>query len=398
MSRRNDDLFERASKVIAGGVNSFTRSRLAGWHPCPPFIQSGMGSRVRDAEGREFLDCIMGLGAVFPGHREPSILEAVTRHVEQIGSIFALPIAEEALAAETLVRLVPSLEQVRFCNTGTEAILFAVRLARKFTSRNKILTFEKMYHGFSDAVYLSDNRIVIPWNDTRSLDAAIELHGIDLAAVLTEPFMCNWGFKPPKPGFLNYLAERMRANGTLVIFDEVITGFRVALGGAQEHLGVRPDLTVLGKALGGGYPVACLGGNADIMQLVTDDRVRMMGTFSANGIAVAAMRASLQLYETSARFKRAFDLGTAARKRLGQEVKDLGIEATVDGIGPVFQLKFEGSEDESKKLFEKWWQGMLERNVLLHPDPNEVVFLSMAHNNDDIDRFIECAIDTLGSL
>ncbi|MFN3249410.1 aspartate aminotransferase family protein [Roseibium album] len=399
MSQRAEDLFHRASKVIAGGVNSFTRSQLAGWRPFPLFIRGGHGSRVQDSEGREFLDCIMGLGAVFPGHREPTILEAVTRHIEQVGSVFALPIEEEALAAETLVRLVPTLEQVRFCNTGTEAILFAVRLARKFTDRKKILTFEGMYHGFGDAVYFSKDRIVIPWNDTKSLDAAIDLHGTHLAAVLTEPIMCNRGYCASKPGYLNHLAERTRNNGSLLIFDEVITGFRAAIGGAQDLLGVQPDLTVLGKALGGGYPVACLGGSTNIMQLVTDDRVRMMGTFSANGIAVAAMIASLQLYETSDNFKRVFNLGSAVREQLKQEVKDLGMPATVDGIGSVFQIHFNcDSKVDNKKLFEKWWQGMLNRKILIHPDPNEVVFLSMAHIIDDVNYFIDCARETLKSL
>jgi glutamate-1-semialdehyde 2,1-aminomutase len=308
--------------VIPGGVNSTARARWSGWTPYPLFASEGHGSRLTDVDGNEYIDYLLGLGPMLLGHRPPRITEAVIDFLRGRGTMFALPVVEEAQLAQKIIDAVPSVEQVRLCNTGTEAVLYATRLARAFTGRDKIIRFEGMYHGFSDGVYwskhpdiavagpdahpvpvpqgpglpagIANDLIVLPWNDADRLADVIRREGDRIAAVISEPVMCNTGCILPLPGYLEALRGLTQDHGIVLIFDEVITGFRLGFAGAQGRFGVRPDLSVFAKGLGGGFPVAAMGGRADIMALVADGTVSMAGTYTANGIAVTAATAALE--------------------------------------------------------------------------------------------------------
>ncbi|MBU6198439.1 MAG: aminotransferase class III-fold pyridoxal phosphate-dependent enzyme, partial [Xanthomonadaceae bacterium] len=288
-------LFDAACKLIPGGVNSTARATWSGWNPYPLFVKEGKGSRLTDVDGNEYIDYLLGLGPMIFGHRPPKVTQAVVDFIQQRGTVFALPTEDEARLAQKIVNAIPSVDMVRLCNTGTEAVLYATRLARAFTQRNKIIRFEGMYHGFSDGVYWSkhpaiakagpdahpvpvpqgpgmpkgveDNLIILPWNDADALADAIKREGNAIAAVLTEPVMCNTGCILPRPGYLEAMREITLKHGIVLIFDEVITGFRLGLAGAQGRLGIKPDLSVFAKGIGGGFPVAAMGGRADIMVL-----------------------------------------------------------------------------------------------------------------------------------
>jgi glutamate-1-semialdehyde 2,1-aminomutase len=316
-------LFETACRTIPGGVNSTARAQWSGWTPYPLFVNRGTGPRIEDVDGNSYIDYLLGLGPMILGHRPAEVTEAVTRFIAERGTVFALPTADEAVLSEKIVAALPSVDMVRLCNTGTEAVLYATRLARAFTGRTKIIRFEGMYHGFSDGVYWSkhpaiakagpddrpvpvpqgpglprgveDNLIILPWNDADALEATLRREGDAIAAVLTEPVMCNTGCILPRPGYLEAMRELTARHGVVLIFDEVITGFRLGLAGAQGRLGIRPDLSVFAKGLGGGFPVAAMGGRADIMKLVAEGRVSMAGTYTANGIAISAANATLRI-------------------------------------------------------------------------------------------------------
>ena len=314
-------LFEHACKSIPGGINSTARATWSGWDPYPLFVERGDGAYLYDVDGNAYIDYLLGLGPMILGHRPPKVTAAVVEQILERGTVFALPTAQEAQLAAKIIAAVPSVEHVRLCNTGTEAVIYALRLARAFTRRDKIIRFEGMYHGFSEGVYWSkhpdiavagpDRRplavpqgpgmsksagealIILPWNDIEALRETVALHGDSIAGILTEPVMCNTGCILPEPGYLDAMQDLARARGIVLIFDEVITGFRLGYGGAQGIYGIKPDISVFAKGLGGGFPVAALGGRRDIMSLVADGTVSMAGTYSANGIAVAAANAAL---------------------------------------------------------------------------------------------------------
>ncbi|HZC22039.1 MAG TPA: aminotransferase class III-fold pyridoxal phosphate-dependent enzyme, partial [Candidatus Binatia bacterium] len=319
-------LFARAQELIASGVNSTARAPRSGWSPYPLFVESGKGSRIVDVDGNEYVDYLLGLGPMLLGHRPEPVTRAVVDFIEQRGTVFALPVADEIELARKIIDAVPSVEQMHLANSGTEAVLYSLRLARAYTRRKKIIRFEGMYHGFSDAVYwskhppldqagpasqpvpvpqgpgmpegLENSLIILPWNDGELLERTIRQRGEEIAAVLTEPIMCNTGCILPEPGYLELMRGLTRELGIVLIFDEVITGFRVALGGAQQYYGITPDLTVMAKGFGGGFPVAAVGGKKEIMQLVADGTVSMAGTYSGNGIAVSAANATLDVLMT----------------------------------------------------------------------------------------------------
>jgi glutamate-1-semialdehyde 2,1-aminomutase len=434
-SRRSAALFESACEVIPGGVNSTARARWSGWDPYPLFVERGTGSRLTDADGNDYIDYLLGLGPMILGHRPPAVTRAVVDFIEQRGTVFALPTAQEAILARKMMAAVPSLAQVRLCNTGTEAVLYAVRLARAFTGRQKVIRFEGMYHGFSDGVYWSkhpslneagpdaapvavpqgpglpagveDGLIILPWNDTARLRAAIEAEGPRIAAVLTEPVMCNTGCILPEPGYLEAMRELTAAHGIVLIFDEVITGFRLGLGGAQGRFGITPDLSTFAKGLGGGFPVAALGGRADLMALVADGTVSMAGTYCANGIAVAAANAALDELATPGRFDALFARSERLRAGLEKIMADAGIPSSVPGLGPVLQVWFseqpirnyrDAARFARHDLFRAWWEGMLERGVLFHPGAFENLFVSFAHSDDDVAATLDAARATVRTL
>ncbi|HET7932132.1 MAG TPA: glutamate-1-semialdehyde 2,1-aminomutase [Rhodanobacteraceae bacterium] len=421
-------LFAAACRNIPGGVNSTARATWSGWTPYPLFAKSGQGSHLTDADGNEFIDYLLGLGPMLLGHRPPRVTQAVADFIQQRGTIFALPTDDEARLAEKIVAAVPSVDQVRLCNTGTEAVMYATRLARACTGRSKIVRFEGMYHGFSDAIYWSkhpaidkagpdarpvpvpqgpglprgveDNLIILPWNDADLLADVIAREGHDIAAVLTEPVMCNTGCILPEPGYLEAMRELTRQHGIVLIFDEVITGFRLGLAGAQGRLGIRPDLSVFAKGIGGGFPVAALGGRADIMALVATGKVSMAGTYTANGIAIAAANAALDELATPGLYTQLDAVSDALRFGLERVLKDAGLPAYVVGLGPLMQVWFarhpirnyrDAERHADQELFRHWWQGMLARGVLFHPGAYENLFVSTAHSHADVAATLDAA-------
>ena len=428
-------LFEAACKVIPGGVNSTARATWSGWTPYPLFVRSGQGSHLTDVDGNEYIDYLLGLGPMIFGHRPPRVTQAVVDFIQQRGTVFALPTEDEARLAQKIIAAVPSVDQVRLCNTGTEAVLYATRLARAFTGRRKIIRFEGMYHGFSDGVYWSkhpsldkagpDNRpvavaqgpgmpkgveenlIILPWNDAQALADAIAREGDQIAAVLSEPIMCNTGCILPQPGYLEAMRELTQKHGIVLIFDEVITGFRLGLAGAQGRLNIRPDLSVFAKGVGGGFPVAAMGGRADIMALVANGTVSMAGTYSAHGIAIAAANAALDELNTPGLYEKLDAVSDELRLGLGKVLQDAGLPAYVVGLGPLMQVWFAKEEIHNyrdaerradQEIFRKWWEGMLAKGVLFHPGAYENLFVSTAHSHDDVAKTLAAAKQVAADL
>jgi glutamate-1-semialdehyde 2,1-aminomutase len=429
------DLFGAACKLIPGGVNSTARATWAGWSPYPLFVESGQGSRLRDVDGNEYIDYLLGLGPMIFGHRPTRVTQAVVDFIQNRGTVFALPTADEARLAQKIIGAVPSVEQVRLCNTGTEAVLYATRLARAFTKRSKIIRFEGMYHGFSDGVYWSkhpsiekagpddrpiavaqgpgmpkgveDNLIILPWNDADVLADVIAREGDTIAAVLTEPVMCNTGCILPKPGYLEAMRELTHKHGIVLIFDEVITGFRLGLAGAQGRFGIKPDLSVFAKGIGGGFPVAAMGGRADIMALVANGTVSMAGTYSANGIAISAANAALDELNTPGLYQTLDAVSDELRLGLAKVMSDAGLPAYVVGLGPLMQVWFakeaihnyrDAERHADQAIFRRWWHGMLARGVLFHPGAYENLFVSTAHTRADVAATLDAARQVAAEL
>jgi glutamate-1-semialdehyde 2,1-aminomutase len=427
-SARSAQLFRTACGPIPGGVNSTARATWSGWDPYPLFVERGEGAHLYDVDGNCYIDYLLGLGPMILGHRPPKVTAAVVEQIQNRGTVFALPTAAEAVLAEKIMAAVPSIQQVRLCNTGTEAVIYSLRLARAFTGREKVIRFEGMYHGFSDAVYWSkhpgldeagpDHRpiavpqgpglskaagehlIILPWNDADALRDAVAREGKSIAAILTEPVMCNTGCILPEAGYLEAMRALADDHGIVLIYDEVITGFRLSFGGAQSLYGIRPDLSVFAKGLGGGYPVAALGGKREIMNLVADGTVSMAGTYSANGIAVAAANAALDELGVPGKYEALF----VRCERLYQGLREIlakhRLPAYVVGVGPVSQVWFakrpirnyrDAARHADHDLFRRWWEGMLEHDVLFHPGAFENLFVSFAHSDEDVDRTLQAA-------
>ena len=303
-------LFDRASRTIPAGAGSSARTVGFGWAPYPPFMRQGTGSRLTDVDGNEYVDYLLGLGPMILGHRHPVVTRAVADAISEYGTCFGVPYELEVEAAEKVVAAVPGIDQVRFTNSGSEAVGTAVRLARAHTGRRLIVRFEGHYHGWQDTVYwsnhpdpalagpadqprpvaagpgvpleLTDTLVVLTWNDPDSFVRLMEQRGHEVAAVITEAAVFNTGCILPEPGYLEMLRSENRYHGALLIFDEVITGFRFCRGGAQEWFGVTPDLTTLAKGLGGGFPVAAVGGSYEAMSMIAQGRYSHSGTYNAN--------------------------------------------------------------------------------------------------------------------
>ncbi len=432
---RSAALYGQACELIPAGVNSTARARFSGWDPYPLFIDHGRGAHLFDVDGNRYIDYLLGLGPMLLGHRPPRVTAAVVRALQERGTVFALPTEDEARLARKICAAVPSIEQVRLCNTGTEAVIYALRLARTFTGRPKLIRFEGMYHGFGDAVYwskhpplkdagpderpvpvaqgpgvpaaMAEQLLILPWNDIGALRSAIEREGPRIAAVLTEPVMCNTGCILPEPGYLEAMRELTSAHGIVLIYDEVITGFRLHLSGAQGYFRIRPDLSVFAKGLGGGFPVAALGGRRDIMALAADGTVSIAGTYTANTIAVAAALAALEELSAPGLYERLYARCERLYAGLDRLFRDAGVAAHVAGLGPVMQVWFadrpirnyrDASRYANHARFRTWWQGMLARGVLFHPHPFENLFVSFAHSDDDIDATLDAARAVVSGL
>ncbi|MGZ4148014.1 MAG: aspartate aminotransferase family protein [Actinomycetota bacterium] len=426
-SSRSAELFARASEVLPGGVGSSARSVRAGWTPYPPFIASGRGSRITDVDGNEYVDYLMGLGPLLFGHRPPEVTAAVVQAVQDLGTVFGLPYELEAEAARKVVDAVPSVDMVRFASSGSEAVGTAVRLARAITGRTLLLRFEGMYHGWMDTVYWSnhpdpaaagpadrpvpvpagkgllpavaDSLVVLPWNDAEAITRTMAERGDQIAAIITEPVMLNTGCILPEPVYLQLLRDLATRYGALLIFDEVITGFRFARGGAQEFYGVLPDITTMAKGLGGGFPVAAIGGTRDVMEAIGDGRYSHSGTYNSNVIQMAAVSATMDLLSPE-RYVAARALGQELMDGIARLAAEAATPVRVVGLGTVFQVWFadepirnwrdaERLADEER--FGRWWQQMRSHGVLFHPSQFENLFVSLAHTADDVARTLEAA-------
>ncbi len=427
---RSRELFDRASEVIPGGAGSSARTAKFGWMPYPPFMAQGTGSRIRDVDGHEYVDYLLGLGPMILGHRHPVVTQAVADAVTNYGTCFGLPYELEIEAARKVVDAVPGVEMVRFTNSGSEAVGSAVRIARACTGRRLVIRFEGHYHGWQDTVYWSNHvdpaaagpasrprpvpsgpgvpaelaatLIVLTWNDAENFAAVMAEHGEQVAAVITEPAVFNTGCILPEPGYLELLRELTARHGALLIFDEVITGFRFARGGAQEYFGVTPDLTTMAKGLGGGFPVAAVGGSREVMSIIADGRYSHSGTYNANVVACAAVSATMDLLAEPGLFDRQRALGERLMAELRSLARAARLPVMVEGLGTVFQIWFsnhpirnwrDAERYAREDLFTRWWQEMLLRGVLFHPSQYENLFVSLVHTDADVDAMLNAAAD-----
>jgi glutamate-1-semialdehyde 2,1-aminomutase len=412
-------LFERAKQSIPGGVNSPVRAyRSVGG--TPPFIARGQGARLWDADGNEFIDYICSWGPLLLGHRHPSVIEAIEKALE-IGTSFGAPTEREIELAELIRSLLPSVEMVRLVNSGTEASMSALRVARGFTGRDVTIKFEGCYHGHVDSLLVkagsgvatlglpdspgvpkgfSDTTIALPFNSVEAVETTFRQRGEQIAAVIVEPVVGNMGCVPPAPGYLAALREWCTRYGALLIFDEVMTGFRVAAGGAQQLFGITPDLTVMGKVIGGGLPIAAYGGRRDIMTHIAPlGPIYQAGTLSGNPLAVSAGIAMLRYIQANPGLYKDLD---AKAQRLA-DAAPAGI--TVNRVGSMFTWFFsrqpvtdyESAKRADTARFKKFFHGMLERGIYLPPSQFEAAFVSTAHGDADIECTVTAARECFAS-
>ncbi len=427
---RSAELFQRARESIAAGVNSSTRGLNIGWRPYPPFIHHGEGSRLFDVDENEYVDYILGHGPLILGHRPPAVTHAVSSAIQEYGALFALPHELEQKVAEKLRSHMPSMELVKFCNSGSEATHLAIRLARAVTGRDKIVKFEGQYHGWTDTTEFSYHpavkdlgsrlsprtipaaigtptdfaRFIItqPWNDPDVLARTIRDHRHEVAAVITEPVMANCGVIPPRPGYLQFLRDITRENDILLIFDEVITGLRVSLGGAQELFGIRPDITVVGKALGAGFAVAGYGGSREVMEPLAREEVLHAGTFNANVVAMSAAYATLGELEKPGTYERMDALGERLASGVREILSRAGHAVQVQRVASFFQVYFspqpireyrDAATFADQNKFRALHQALRARGVLIYPYPFGRWFLSTAHSDADVDQTLAAVED-----
>lgn len=387
-------LYEKAKHLLPGGVNSPIRA----FDPHPFFIERGEGSRIRDVDGNEYVDYCLAYGPLILGHRPPSVIRAIEKQIKK-GVLFGIPSELELKLAEKIIKHMPYAEMVRFVNSGTEATASVVRLARAYTNREKILIFDGCYHGAHDHFLfgkegpkspgvphvLRRNTLVASFNDLVSVEKIAKKH--ELAAIMVEPVIGNLGCIPPAKGFLKGLREICDEREALLIFDEVITGFRLALGGAQELFDVTPDLAVLGKIIGGGFPIGAFVGKAEIMNLVAPaGKVYQAGTFCGHPVAMAAGLATVEVLERKKAIERASNFAEKVADTLKRE-----LELPVNQVASMFQVFFAGGEINSaddarrcdKAAFMRFHRAMLENGIFFAPSQFECWFTSAAHTEED---------------
>ena len=413
---RSNQLYHRARKKIPGGVNSPVRS----WNAVggiPRFITRGKGAYVFDADGNKYIDFVGSWGPLILGHADSAVVRAI-RETAKHGTTFGAPVELEIKLAEVVSRLVPSIEKIRVVSSGTEATMSALRLARAFTQRAKVVKFDGCYHGHSDGLLVkagsgvatlglpstpgipagyAKETLIANYNDPESVRRLFSERGDDIAAVIVEPVCGNMGVIPPVAGFLRFLRDITRQYGALLIFDEVITGFRLALGGAQQIYRVRPDLTCLGKILGGGLPLAAFGGRARIMDdLAPQGPVYQAGTLSGNPVAVAAGLHTLKQLERGEVYETLEAKGARLEKGFTDALARHGIRGTINRCGSMMTLFFGvGRVRNAKearlcdaKFFARFFHGMLQRGIYWPPAAFEAAFISLAHSVADLDRAV----------
>ncbi|OCA91275.1 glutamate-1-semialdehyde-2,1-aminomutase [Bacillus sp. FJAT-27225] len=410
--------FQEAKQLMPGGVNSPVRAFKA-VNMEPIFMERGKGSKIYDIDGNEYIDYVLSWGPLILGHTNDKVVEAI-KHVAELGTSFGAPTLMENELAKLVIDRVPSVEVVRMVSSGTEATMSALRLARGFTGRNKILKFEGCYHGHGDSLLIkagsgvatlglpdspgvpegiAKNTITVPYNDLEAVRYAFEQFGEDIAGVIVEPVAGNMGVVPPVPGFLEGLREITTQYGSLLIFDEVMTGFRVDYNCAQGYFGITPDLTCLGKVIGGGLPVGAFGGRADIMQQIAPaGPIYQAGTLSGNPLAMSAGYATLSQLtpETYTEFGRKADM---LEKGLSEAAEKYGIPYCINRAGSMIGIFFtnekvinyEKAKTSNLEFFAEYYAEMANQGVFLPPSQFEGLFLSTAHSDEDIEKTIKAA-------
>jgi glutamate-1-semialdehyde 2,1-aminomutase len=423
---KSEQLFGEALQCIPGGVNSPVRAfRAVGGQPF--FVNRAKGARVWDVDGNEYLDYVGTWGPAILGHAYPKIIQAVKKAAEA-GTSFGIPNPLEVTMAKLICAAVPSVRKVRLCSSGTEATMSAIRLARGFTNREKIIKFEGCYHGHVDSLLVkagsgaltfghpdsagipaafTQHTIVLPFNEPEAVRAAFAANPGNIAGVIVEPVPGNAGLYPPRPGYLEGLREITAANGSILIFDEVMTGFRLAWGGAQQRYGIAPDLTCFGKIIGGGLPVGAFGGRADIMDCLAPlGPVYQAGTLSGNPLAMAAGIAALEALQNSKAYEKLEALGAQLETGMRQAAQAAKVAVQFQRVGSMFCGYFTAKPvhnladalGSDRGRFTKYFQGMLARGIYLAPSQFEAGFISTAHTRADIDRTVAAAGEVMRSL
>lgn len=419
-------LFLEAQEYIPGGVNSPVRAwRAVGGNPL--FIQRGRGCRIIDADGREYIDYVASWGPLIAGHAHPQIVRSLEEVIKR-GTSFGAPTAREIDLAKTIIDALPSVEKVRLMSSGTEATMTAIRLARGYTGRPKIIKFAGCYHGHTDALLVragsgaltfsnpdsqgvpeafASQTLVAEYNHLKSVEAYLQANKGAVAAVIIEPVPGNMGVVLPEPGFLSGLRALTRDHGVVLIFDEVISGFRLARGGAQEVYGIEPELTCLGKVIGGGMPLAALGGKREIMDMLAPvGPVYQAGTLSGNPVAVTAGIETLKLLAQPGTYERLNQLGAMLAEGLREAIQNAGLTACVNQAGSLLTLFFGVSQvrdyatvtQSDTNMFARYFQQMVERGIYLPPSQFEAMFISLAHGEAEIQETIAAAKEVCKNL
>lgn len=430
MSKWNEShqLFEQSSQHLAGGVSSLLRR---GAHPAPLFVERGAGSRLFDVDGNEYIDYVMAYGPLIHGHAHPVLVETVQKQLES-GVTYGAQHRGEFELARRLTEHVPCADLVCYANSGTEAVMVALRLARAFTGKNKILRFEGHYHGWADPILANPNKaaghnrwtaqpvtagqspashqdvVVLPWNDPDALRAVLEDEGHTIAGMIMEPVLCNNGCIEPAPGYLELARELASRHNVLLIFDEVITGFRLSLGGAQGRFGVTPDLCVLGKAIAGGPPLSAVGGRRDIMRIIAEGKVNHMGTLNGNPLVTASAVAAIDLladeeYDAFARMEALTEQLVSGLRGLAREH---GVPLLINHVGPVFHTLFTERDDINAYTdfvqsvdadrCRRFSQELFREGVFVRP--SGLWYLSTVHDERDIEETLDAACRALTRL
>lgn len=437
-TKQSVEMFNRITNSIAGGESSYARLR-AGIELC---IERTAGARMWDVDGNEYVDYCLGYGPMIFGHQPQEIIDAVVDTITQKGVHFTFPHALDYKVGEAMQRLVPSIDLIRFACSGTEATMAAMRLARAYTAREKIIKFEGCYHGWSDLNFVSyhpplypssglykapcsvpdstgmvagcsEALIIQPFNDLEIVEKTLKERHFEIAAIMLEPIMGSCGVVPPKEGFLEGLRSLTRQYGILLIFDEVMTGFRVAPGGAQEYYNIQPDISTFAKAIASGFPVACFGGTEEVMTIEAENEVIHGGTYTASPLGLSAAHATLTKIEKEKHtiYPGLFKLADRLRHGLEKVIREAGIYCFTQGVGPFFHIFF-GDDSNVDRLYGYrdtcdfvrtdiypiWHEEMQKRGVYFHPGPFERYFLSTAHTEADIDLTLETAVDAIAAV
>lgn len=417
---KSKELFDRSVKVIPGGVNSPVRF----FKPYPFFVSSGFGSKIVTADHRTLLDYCMGYGSLILGHSYPQVLEAIKNQLDK-GTLFCIPTEKEVYLAELLTDIIPCAEKVRILNTGSESTMTAIRLSRAFNKRKKIIKFDGGYHGAYDYVLvkagsgaanipssegsleeISKETLIVKYNDLEDLENIIKKESGNISCLIVEPILGNYGLVLPEKNYLNNLRKVTRENDIILVFDEVITGFRLSLGGASEFFGIKPDLATFSKSLGNGFPIAAICGKAEIMdQLSPIGNVYQASTYAGNPISVSACIATMHILKANKntiypQLARSCD---TLVKGIRDSINKFDEFFTINSIGSLFQIFFTSGKVNStldviksdQKLFEKFFLMLLQKDIFIPPSQFETCFTSFSHNEEDIERTIESYSNSL---